>query len=281
MRLILLVTLTMVAFAANSVLTRLALAEGALGAAAFAATRVTAGALVLAALASRRCGIARPRPAAAAALALYMLGFTFAYLALDTGIGALILFGGVQLTMFGGAVLARERVPPRRWIGAAIAFAGLVVLLRPAGVAGGDLRWAAAMTAAAIGWGIYSLIGRGARDPLAETAANFALAVPLVLIPAGAAVLVGGVGPLTGTGVALAIVSGGATSSLGYALWYSVLPRLARANAALAQLSVPVLAALGGLVLLGEMPGAGLVTASALVIGGIALGLWPARPPRA
>ncbi len=279
MRLTALVALVMVAFAANSVLTRVAMAEGAIGAAPFAALRIVAGALVLGALAARRGAThwRRARLGAALSLALYMLGFTFAYLALDTGTGALILFGGVQLTMFAGAVAARERVPPRRWLGAGIALAGLVWLLRPAGLVAGGSGWALAMAAAAVGWGLYSLIGRGARDPLVETAANFALAVPFVVVPAGVAVLVAGIGPVSLSGVALAVASGAGTSGLGYALWYAVLPRLERTTAALSQLAVPVIAAAGGLILLGEVPDLRLVGASLLVLGGVALGIVPLR----
>ncbi len=270
--------LTMLAFAANSVLTRLALADGALGPALFASIRIVAGALVLALLGLRRRRWRdKARWPAAGALALYMIGFTFAYLSLDTGTGALILFGGVQVTMFAGAVIAREPVPMRRWAGISIALAGLIWLLQPAGLPPHGIGWALAMGAAAFGWGIYSLIGRGASDPLAETAANFVLAVPLVLVPAVAVMLMLGPGAITAAGIALAAASGAVTSGLGYALWYAVLPRLDRATAALAQLCVPVLAALGGLLLLGEAPSARLVTASALVIGGVALGLWPRR----
>ncbi len=186
LRLILLVALVMVAFAANSVLNRLALAGGEAGPAAFAAVRLVTGALALAVLLHLR---GRPLPLGApgrwkgaAALALYVLGFSFAYVTLDAGVGALILFGGVQITMFAGALAGGERPTALRWLGAAVAVAGLGWLLWPAGATAPDLAGAALMAAAALGWGLYSLIGRGARDPLAETAANFVWAAPLGLL---------------------------------------------------------------------------------------------------
>jgi drug/metabolite transporter (DMT)-like permease len=275
----LLTTLTMVAFAANSVLNRLALSDGGIGAVDFAAIRTAAGAAVLVAL-SILSGTAwrrAMRVPAAAALVVYMLGFSLAYLALDAGTGALILFASVQITMFGGALLAREAVPPRRWAGAALALAGLLVLVGRVEIAPGEVLAAASMAAAGVGWGVYSLIGRGASDPLGATAANFALALPVV----GAAALVGDGAPATGQGVWLAIVSGAVTSGLGYALWYRILPRLERSVAAISQLSVPILAALGGVVVIGEPITPRLVLSAALIVGGVTLGTvglprwWP------
>lgn len=279
MRLFLLTALVMVAFAANSVLNRLALAQGDIGPAAFAAIRLGAGALVLAGLVLARGGrlqLAAPgRALGAGSLALYMLGFSFAYLTLDAGLGALILFGGVQVTMFAGAVLAREPVPPRRWAGAALAFAGLVWLLWPAGAGAPDPLGAALMAAAALGWGLYSLAGRRAADPLAATAANFVLALPAALLALALAADFSGA---TGKGIAAALLSGAVTSGLGYALWYTVLPRLGASLAALAQLCVPVIALAGGTALLGEAPGPRLVAAGAVVLAGVALGSLRRRP---
>jgi drug/metabolite transporter (DMT)-like permease len=278
MRLVLLTALVMVAFAANSVLNRLALAEGDIGPAAFAAVRLGAGAAVLAALVLMRGGrvpvLAPGRAVGAAALALYMLGFSFAYLWLDAGLGALILFGGVQITMFAGAVLAAERVPAQRWAGAALAFGGLVWLLWPAGAGAPDPAGAALMAAAAFGWGVYSLIGRRAEDPLAETAANFAVA----LLPGLAALaLVADLAGATPHGIAAAVLSGAVTSGLGYALWYAVLPRLQASQAAVAQLTVPVIAIAGGAAVLGEAPTARMLTAGAVVLGGIWISLLRGR----
>ena len=274
MRLLLLTALTMVAFAANSVLNRLALEGGAAGPASFAAIRLVAGAAMLALLAGWRSGGLRWRTGAGgpAALALYVLGFSFAYVTLQTGVGALILFGGVQVTMFAGAVLGREAVPLRRWLGAGLSFAGLVYLMWPAGGTAPDLGGAALMAAAALGWGIYSLIGRGTRDPLAATAANFLWAVP-----AGVAVWLFVRDGATAAGVALAVLSGALTSGLGYALWYTVLPALGATRAAVAQLTVPVIAIAGGIVFAGEALSLRVVLASALVLGGVAWSVMPGR----
>ncbi len=262
----------MVAFAANSVLNRAALTGGDIGPAAFAAIRLLSGALCLAVLASARKGLPRLiRPGrwiGTGALLLYMLGFSFAYVALNAGTGALILFGGVQITMFAGALLGGERPKPSRWIGAAVAFSGLAWLLWPG--AGGAPEPVAALTmvAAAIGWGVYSLVGRGGTDPIGETAANFILATPVALVIW--LLLPDGVGA---RGAGLAIVSGAITSGLGYALWYAVLPRIEASMAALAQLTVPVIALLGGAALLAEPPSLRLVVASAVVLGGVAFGV--------
>ena len=275
MRLAALTALVMTAFAANSILNRMAVGPGLIGATDFALIRAVAGAATLGALVlmQRRALplLSRRRIPGALGLAVYLLGFSFAYLAIDAGIGALILFGGVQLTMFAGAVLAGETMPSRRWIGAALAMAGLGWLVWPTGAVALPFGATAAMLAAALGWGVYSLVGRRATDPLAETAANFILAAPLCAL---ALFAVQGAGPsATAQGIALAILSGAVTSGLGYALWYAVLPRLKASVSGLVQLSVPVIAMAGGVLLLNEavtprMAGAALVT-----LGGIAYGL--------
>ena len=281
MRLLALTTLTMIAFAANSVLNRLGVGGGLIDPIGFALVRLLAGAATLAALwamRSRRYAVSgtillQParRALGAASLLVYLFGFSLAYGVLDAGAGALILFGWVQITMFAGAVLARERVPARRWAGAALAFAGLLVLLAPGG--GTPLGWhAAAMALAGIGWGVYSLAGRGERDALAATAANFIVAAPFGL--ALALVLPGAAG-LSLSGVALAIASGALASGLGYALWYSLLPQLGAARAAVAQLSVPLIAAAGGAALIGEAVSWRFGAAAALVLGGVALAVMP------
>lgn len=268
LRLALPVAATMVAFAANSVLNRMALAGTGTGPAAFAAIRLAAGAAVLGLLVLWQGGATRlwrsVHARNAAALALYMLGFSFAYLTLDAGIGALLLFGGVQITMFAGSLALGERIPPHRWAGAGLAFAGLALLLWPAGAGAPSVVGAALMLAAAAGWGVYSLLGRGAGDPLGITAGSFLLALaPAVLV---LALLPGRV---DAAGAGLAVVSGAVTSGLGYALWYSLLPRLAASVAAVVQLTVPVIAALGGAALLGEVPGLRFAVAAALVLGGV------------
>ncbi|MXQ08538.1 EamA family transporter [Alphaproteobacteria bacterium GH1-50] len=272
MRLVLLTALTMVAFAANSLLNRAALLDDATSPAAFAAVRVLAGAVMLAALVILRGGVppirAKGRVLETAALALYLIGFSFAYVSLDAGLGALILFGGVQLTMFAAAVLSRDHVPVLRWLGAAMALGGLAWLVWPGDVTAPAFVPVAMMAAAAFGWGIYSLAGRGAKDAMGETAANFMCAVPVVFLVW--AMAGGGIG---GQGIVLAVVSGAVTSGLGYALWYTVLPGLDRSVAALAQLTVPVIAVAGGVLFLGEGLTARLVLSSAIILGGVALGV--------
>jgi drug/metabolite transporter (DMT)-like permease len=277
MRLFLLTALTMLAFAANSVLNRWAVGPGHIGAVEFAAVRVVAGAVALAALVLwQRGGMGWPgwrgRGAGVLGLSVYLIGFSLAYLGLDAGTGALVLFGMVQVTMFAGALISREAVPGRRWAGAGLALGGLALIAAPGG-AGLALGPLALMAGAGIGWGIYSLAGRGASDPLAATAWNFLLSVPLV-VPLALALEVA---MPDATGVALAVVSGAVTSGLGYALWYAVLPSLGAARASVAQLTVPVLAALGGAVLLAEPPGLRFWLAAALVLGGVALASLPYR----
>ena len=277
MRLFLLTALTMTAFAANSVLTRMAVGPGWIDPLGFALVRLLAGAAMLAVVLGARValwrGVVWPgmggMMAGAGGLLVYLVGFSLAYQGLDAGTGALILFGVVQVTMFAGAIAAREPVPTGRWIGAGLAFAGLVVLLVP--VAGGavDRHAALAMALAGTGWGIYSLVGRRQADALAATAANFAAAVPVLVVamlfasPEATA--------LTSLGLALAVLSGALTSGLGYALWYALLPSLGAARAAVAQLTVPLIAAAGGVLLLAEVPGWRFGVAAMLVLGGVAL----------
>jgi len=271
LRLFLLTALTMLAFAANSILNRMALAGGMIGPAGFALVRVVSGAVTLAVLVwaqdRRWADLTEVSWKSAGALALYVLGFSHAYMWLGTGIGALILFGGVQVTMFAGALLVGERPGRYRWAGAVMAFAGLVVLLAPSADTP-SISGAVLMTVAAVGWGVYSLYGRRVKRPLQATAANFLLVTPVALL---AWVAVPDTVAITGAGVGLAILSGAVMSGLGYALWYSILPRLAVSSAAIAQLTVPVIATAGGLLLLAERPGSGFLVSSALVLGGVAL----------
>lgn len=274
MRLFLLTALTMAAFAANSVLNRWAVGTGHIGAVEFAVVRLLAGALVLVLLVLwKRRGLAWPglqgRLAGVLGLSAYLIGFSLAYRGLDAGTGALVLFGAVQVTMFSGALWSGEAVPPRRWAGAGLALAGLALIAVPQAAL--SLWPMALMAGAGAGWGAYSLAGRGATDPLAATAWNFLLAVPMV-VPLGFAVGLRAPDP---TGLGLAVLSGAVTSGLGYALWYALLPRLGATRAAVAQLTVPVIAALGGAVLLAELPGRGFWLASGLVLGGVAVANLP------
>lgn len=277
MRLFGLTLLTMIAFAANSVLNRVALAGELIDPASFAVIRLFSGAAVLALIVLTRSGtkpalLTSRRAAGLPALLAYMLGFSFAYVSLDTGVGALVLFGGVQITMFAGALAMRERVPAAKWLGALIAAGGLAWFLWPAPGTGIDPVGASLMGVAALGWGIYSLLGRGARNATAETAANFALAAPVSLLA-----LLAVTPHVSLQGGALAALSGILMSGLGYALWYAILPRLAASTAAIAQLSVPILAAIGGIVLLGEALTARFIIAAIIVLGGIGLSVVAPR----
>jgi drug/metabolite transporter (DMT)-like permease len=262
----------MVAFASNSILNRWGLLDGETGPAAFQALRVVAGAVCLGVLLYARGNmpklLTRRRVVGTGSLMAYMLGFSFAYVALDAGVGALILFGGVQVTMFAGALLKGERPPALRWVGAVVAFGGLIWLLWPGAVGAPPLAAALMMGVAAVAWGVYSLAGRGATDPMAETGANFICSIPFAVL----AWLIVQDGMSAG-GAVLAIICGAVTSGLGYALWYTVLPKLDAAVAALTQLTVPVIAVVGGVLVLGEVASGRLILASAMVLGGVALGV--------
>ena len=274
MRLIILVSITMLAFAANSILNRMALTESEAGAASFAALRLLSGALMLVAIVQMR-GQADWRltnVAGPLSLLAYVIGFSFAYLSLDAGLGALILFGGVQITMFAGALLRGESVPTMRWIGAGFAFAGLSFLMWPSGTAPVPLLGAGLMLGAALGWGIYSLLGAGAADPLGATARNFLWATPLGLLPAF--FMWDGMSPI---GAFLAVLSGAVTSGLGYALWYRVLPELPASVAAVAQLTVPIIAMAGGIVFIGEEMTWRFLVAALMVLGGVVLSLYRSK----
>lgn len=273
MRLFLLTALTMIAFAANSVLNRMALADGSGDAIAFAAIRALSGAGMLALLIGVRRGLPKkPDWRQALWLMVYLYGFSIAYLSLGSGIGALILFGMVQITMFAGAILARDPLPRRRIIGAAMAFGGLVLLLWPTESFSLPLTAAGFMALAGIGWGLYSLGGRSVKDPLGQTALNFALGAPVALL-----IMVLRSPEMSGQVLGLAILSGAVTSGLGYALWYQIMPRLGATRAAVAQLTVPLIAMAGGMALLGEALTAQFVVTTVLVLGGVGLSVVPAK----
>jgi len=274
-RLIALTAIVMVAFAANSVLNRAALATEEINPLVFAWIRAGSGAVALAVMVlarDRKLSLLGPqRVAGVLSLTIYMVAFSVAYVALDAGIGALILFGGVQVTMFCGSLFAREPIPAMRWVGALLAFGGLVWLLLPAGDIVLPLAHSVLMLAAAFGWGAYSLVGRISGEPLRATAANFILAAPLCFLVLAVMPVAPDADPGTWRGVLLAVISGVVTSAMGYALWYSVLPRLLPSVAAVAQLTVPVIALGGGIVFLGEVLTLKFAVASVLVLGGVAI----------
>lgn len=275
MRLILLTAVVMLSFAGNSVLNRLAVGQGLIAPLSFALWRVLAGAAVLSLLVflrwRQRGGPIWPQTSARSpavfGLLAYLVGFSLAYQNLDTGTGALTLFGVVQITMFCGAVLGGDSIPARRWIGAAAAFGGLAVLLAPGAGGTVDPRAAFAMALAGVGWGVYSLAGRKQTDALGATAVNFLLCLPLVAV---ITLFVPQTVPTATSGRALALIAGAVTSGLGYALWYHILPGLGAARAAVAQLTVPLIAAGGGVVI-GESAGWRFAVASAMVIAGVVM----------
>lgn len=278
-----LTALAMLAFAANSLLCRLALRQALIDPASFGSIRLVAGALTLAAIVRFRPGPAAAVHSdwrAAAMLFTYVACFSFAYLSLSAGTGALILFGAVQVTMFSAGLRAGETFRPLAWFGLALAVAGLVYLVSP-GVAAPPLLGAAMMALAGMAWGVYSLRGRGVSDPLAATAGNFLRATPLALL---VSVLLARQAHADTAGVALAVISGAVTSGIGYVVWYAALRGLPALRAATVQLSVPLIAALGGVALLSEALTPRLLAASAAILGGIALVLASksrnTRPPR-
>ncbi len=276
MRTALLAAAAMVGFAANSLLSRAALRGNEIDAASFTAIRLATGAVVLALLVLGRRGSFRGAGSwrSAAALAGYAVAFTFAYRELGAGAGALILFGTVQLTMITGGLLGGDRPTAAQWIGWAVALAGLVVINAP-GIDPPPVRGAALMIVAGIGWGIYSLRGRGVARPLATTADNFVRTVPIAIVLILVAQLTGA--RASARGIVLAAASGGLASGLGYSLWYAAVPVLGATRAAAIQLSVPVLTAAAAMLLFGEVLRPGLAIGGAAIVCGLALALTSRR----
>ncbi len=266
----------LVAFAANSILCRTALAGSTIDPVSFTAIRLGSGAAVLWWLARASGEPVEPRPRGGSwpsglALFTYAIAFSLAYVSLSAGTGALILFGAVQLTMFAFAVRSGQRLRPAQWGGLLAALAGLVALVFP-GLSAPDPLGALLMAVAGVAWGVYSIRGRGARAPVRRTAGNFACATVLALpclLPAAASLRA------EPAGVLLACASGGLASALGYVVWYGALRGLGVAQAAVVQLLVPVLAGVAGVLVLGEPLGVRLVAAGLLVLGGVAVVVWP------
>ncbi|SMF92254.1 Threonine/homoserine efflux transporter RhtA [Azospirillum oryzae] len=272
----LLTLLAMLAFAANSILCRLALTQTAIDPAGFTLVRIASGAASLW-LIARATGHAKAGAGSwrgAAALLAYAAAFSFAYLTMTAGTGALLLFGAVQATMILVGLYRGERLVPLQWGGLALALGGLALLLAP-GLSAPDPLGAVLMVAAGAAWGVYSLLGRSSRDPIATTAGNFLRAAPMA---AALALMAALVGPLFGGGVrwdsgglVYAVLSGALASGVGYSIWYAALPALTAARAASVQLSVPVITALAAVLALGERITPVLALSSAAVLGGIAL----------
>ncbi|HBX56286.1 DMT family transporter [Pseudomonas sp. UBA2684] len=268
-RTLLLTALAMLAFAGNSLLCRLALKHTEIDAASFTSLRILSGALTLWLLLRLRPGHAALAGSWAGALALfaYAAAFSFAYISLDAGAGALLLFGAVQISMLLWGFYKGERLSPLTGAGLLLAFGGLLLLLLP-GANAPALGGALLMLLAGAAWGAYSLLGRGVADPLAATAGNFLRAIPLALIVS--ALLLSRVS-WDLPGLLYALLSGALTSGIGYAIWYTALRGLKAFQAATVQLSVPIITALAGSLLLGEALSLRLLISSAAVLGGIAL----------
>jgi drug/metabolite transporter (DMT)-like permease len=268
---VLLTTLTLIAFAANSVLARAALGSDSIDAASYTSIRLISGALVLYLIVhinrtGSRSG-ARGSWWAALMLFLYAISFSFAYITLETGTGALILFGAVQITMILASLMAGTRLRLAEWLGVAIAFGGFVYLVLP-GVTAPPLIGFLLMALAGIAWGLYTLKGRGSDHALLDTAYNFIRTVPLALV---VAVLAIGKVHYSMEGLVLAATSGAVASGLGYTIWYIALGGLSATQAAVVQLLVPVIAALGGVVFVAEPITLRLLLSALLILGGILL----------
>jgi drug/metabolite transporter (DMT)-like permease len=266
-------SLAMVAFASNSLLNRLALGQESIDAISYTTIRLMAGALVLWLISFVQRNNTGSKLGgnwiSSAMLFVYAIAFSFAYLSLSAGTGALILFGSVQITMIFVALRSGERPRRLEWLGILLALGGLVYLVLP-GLRAPSPLGSALMMMAGIAWGVYSLRGRGSGSPLADTAGNFLRAVPLIiflrLVPVSDV-------HLSQSGSLLAVLSGAIASGVGYVIWYAALAGLTATRAAIIQLSVPVLAAWGGVVFLAEDVSLRLILAATLILGGIALAI--------
>lgn len=269
-RTITLTSLAMIAFAGNSLLCRAALQHTTIDAASFTTIRLISGALMLWLVVLLRRGKYTGGGGSwlsAFALFAYAAGFSFAYVSLSVATGALLLFGAVQATMIGYGIWAGERLLKLQIVGLVLALVGLTALLLP-GLSAPPLYGSVLMLGAGIAWGIYSLRGKGSGDPTTVTAGNFLSTVPIAV--ALSIITLNG-SSLDTAGFWYAVSSGALASGIGYAIWYTALPALKATNAATVQLSVPVIAALGGVVILGEPISLRLVLASVAILGGIAL----------
>jgi len=268
---VILTGMALVAFAANSVLCRLALGEGAIDASSFTTIRLLSGALALFVIISiandRRSQDITSKGSWLASLMLFIYAatFSYAYLSLDTGTGALILFGSVQITMILLTVIGGTRIEVAEWAGLCIAFAGFIYLILP-GVSAPSMRGFILMTLAGVAWGSYTLLGQRSENPLLDTSYNFFRTVPLVVL---LTLLTLKQASLSTEGIVLALISGVITSGIGYTIWYIVLRNLSSTQAAVLQLSVPVIAAGGGVLFVFEAITPRLLIASILVLGGI------------
>ncbi len=277
LRILLLGSLAMIAFAANSVLARFALVDGASGAWSFTLIRLISGALALALLVRLKVkGTGSWK--GAVSLLIYVAGFSYAYLALGAGFGALVLFAVVQFTMVGWALKSGERLSALQWAGLIAAFGALVWLLSPSLSAPSSGFAILAMMAAGMGWGAYSLIGRSSKAPTRDTAGNFLRASLIALLLTPLIFFALPEARPGNTAIAAALASGIITSGVGYAIWYGVLPALGRAQAGILQLTVPAIAALGGVLFLSEPLTLRLALSAAIILGGVGLATLRRKP---
>jgi drug/metabolite transporter (DMT)-like permease len=266
------------AFAANSILCRLALGHQQLDPASFTLIRLASGALALwliVLIGGRRATLVHGTWSSAGMLFVYAAAFSFAYLSLSAGTGALILFAAVQITMMAAGLRAGERLQARGWFGIALAVGGLGYLVSP-GVSAPSPLGAALMATAGVAWGFYSLEGRRSTQATAATMGNFILATPFALL---LSLITFAQLRLSPTGMLLALLSGAVTSGMGYVVWYAVLPTLGATRGATVQLAVPVLTALGGVMMLSEELTVRLVTSTVAIVMGIGLVLWRTERP--
>ena len=272
MMVVVLTAFTMLAFAANSLLCRMALSDPLIDPVSFTTIRLVSGALALIPISrlvsgSRSQQRTRGSWISGFALFAYAAAFSLAYLSLNAGMGALILFGAVQVTMIVAALKSGEKLGSRQWLGSITAIGGLIYLVLP-GISAPDPMGAFLMCVSGIAWGVYSIRGKGVADPAAMTAGNFLRAGPFAI--AASLIALSRI-QLAGTGIVLAVISGVVTSGLGYVLWYRALRNLTTAQASIVQLLVPVLAGFGGVAFLSEQVSTRLIAASTLILGGVAL----------
>jgi len=262
--------LALIAFAANSVLCRLALGDRTIDASSFTVIRLLSGAIVLfliIKIKNKSEVSTKGSWSASLMLFLYAITFSFAYITLDTGTGALILFGSVQITMIFLSILSGNRLHVTEWLGVMVSFLGFVYLVLP-GITTPSMFGFMLMTVAGIAWGIYTLKGKGSTNPVIDTAYNFLRTIPFVII---LAVLAFNKMSYSSTGILLAVLSGAIASGIGYAIWYSALRGLSTVQAAVVQLLVPVIAALGGVIFVSEAITLRLTVSAMLILGGILL----------
>lgn len=279
MKPLLLTLFAMLAFAANSILCRMALGDQLIDAASFTTIRLLSGAVMLTLILVLQNSSLKYSllfdVKASVALFLYAICFSFAYIDLSTGTGALILFGTVQLTMIVIGVLQGDRPKLMAWSGIVVACSGLVYLVSP-GVSAPSLPGTVLMATAGLAWGIYSWRGKGVTNPIAATTRNFIGTVPLTVV---ASLIFFSSVDMQLSGVILAILSGSLASGVGYVIWYAALPYLKPTSAAAVQLSVPMIAALGGVIFMSEPMTMRLNIASITILGGIALVIYANRNP--